>query len=57
MNAESRHNTFPRATAKDRLHEIVSGLFDRFAQTRARLSTNTAEDNLNQAKPCSPRSP
>ena len=60
MNVEPGHNTLPsvtRTTANDLLHEIVAGLFDVFAQTKARISTNTPGDNLNQTKPCSPRSP
>jgi len=61
MNVEPGRNTSPsitRMSANDLLHEIVAGLFDRLAQTKqARISANTPDENLNQTKPCSPRSP
>ena len=45
MNVEPGRSTLPsvtRTTANDLLHEIVAGLFDVFAQTKARIAAFTS---------------
>jgi len=56
MNVEPGRNSLPsvtRLTANDLRHEIVAGLFDLLAPH----IHQPPDDNLNQTKPCFPRSP
>jgi len=56
MNVEPGRNSLPsvtRLTANDLRHEIVAGLFDLLAPH----IHQPPDDNFNQTKPCSPRSP